>query len=349
MDAMPAGDDLLAFLRAAPKAELHLHTIGSLRPEVVLELARRNRVSLPAETAAGLGRWVRYRDFDHFLEVYGTLAACVCTLDDLELIGYELVRDMAGQGVRYAEINFIPGAPPGTAFDAQFEALDRGRRLGEADFGIRLRWILSMPRSIPDETGRRYLADAVTELAIGYRDHGVVGVGLAGTEDGYPAEWFAPWFERALGAGLHSAPHAGEFAGPESVWGAVRALGAERIAHGVRAIEDPALVAHLAAADVALDVCPTSNVCLGVFPSMAEHPLPALLDAGVTLTIATDDPPLFGTTLTDELALVTTAYGLGRERVETLLLNGARRCFLPDGERDALVAEFQVALAGLRP
>src|SRR5262249_6114364 len=152
---------------------------------------------------------------------------------------------------------------------------------------------------------------------------------------------FAPYFERARAVGLRSAPHGGEHAGPGSVWGALRALGAERIGHGVRAIEDPALVAHLAERRIAVEVCPTSNICLGVYPSLAEHPLRRLHDAGVLVTINSDDPALFGTTLNDEVALLPSAFGFELETIDEILLNGVRASFLPADERRALEEEFR--------
>lgn len=198
----------------------------------------------------------------------------------------------------------------------------------------------------PAET--RAQADYTTAAALEGRADGVVALGLAAAEAGAPPAPFAPWFERARAGGLHSAPHAGEMAGPASIWGAVRALGAERIAHGVRAVEDPALVAYLAAAGIALDVAPTSNVRLGVYPSYAAHPLPRLHAAGVALTINTDDPPLFGTTLNDEVALLARPFGLDVAAIDAILLDGVRKSFLPKERRQALAAAFAAELAALK-
>jgi aminodeoxyfutalosine deaminase len=165
----------------------------------------------------------------------------------------------------------------------------------------------------------------------------VVGLGLAGTEAGYPPEPFAPWFERAIAAGLHSAPHAGETAGPESIWGALRALGAERLGHGVRAVDDSKLVDYLVERGICLELCPTSNVALGVYRTLDEHPLARLYAAGVKVTVSTDTPAIFGTTLCGELALLDSSFGLGRAAIEEIMLNAFEASFLPPAERDAVV------------
>ena len=176
----------------------------------------------------------------------------------------------------------------------------------------------------------------------------MVALGLAGAEAGAPPEPFAPWFDRARAAGLHSAPHAGEHAGAESVWGAIRALGAERIGHGVRAVEDPALVAYLAEHRIPLDVCPLSNVRLGVASSLERHPLPSLLDAGVVVTLNSDDPALFNTSLSDDYATLVEPFGLSVEQIDEIVLNGFRSSFLPADRKQALVAEVQRELAALK-
>jgi aminodeoxyfutalosine deaminase len=316
---------------ALPKAELHVHLFGAIPVPVLLELAASHGVELPASTPEGLREWLRYRDFDHFMQAMRALRPCVKTFDDLELITYEFGRDLARQQVRYAEVMVTPMGLEvrGLTYPGFLEAMNRGRARALADFGLEMRWIFDLNRSLPEERDRRYWADYTTEVAIASRDAGVVGFGVANAEAGYPPELFAPWFDRALGAGLHSVPHAGEHAGPESVWGAVSALGAERIAHGVRAIEDPALVEHLAEHRIVLDVCPTSNVCLGVCRSLADHPLRRLHESGVPLTVNSDDPTMFGTTLNDEVRLLGSELGLDRAAVEEIVGSAFRHAFAP--------------------
>jgi adenosine deaminase len=237
---------------------------------------------------------------------------------------------MARQNVRHAEATFSPGTHRlfGVASDVFLEGLRRGRAAVEREHGVSLRWIFDIVRNSDDI---RAEGDFVTSLAIEMKGEGVVALGLGGMEAGRPPEPFAPWFERAKSAGLASTPHAGETAGPESVWGAIRALGADRIGHGVRAIEDPALVEHLAERRIPLEICPTSNLRLGVCRSYEEHPMKRLIEAGCVVTIDSDDPPLFNTT---------GPLGLNRFQAREVILNGARCAFLPAESRARLASEL---------
>jgi aminodeoxyfutalosine deaminase len=324
-------------IAAAPKAELHLHLQGAIRPPTLLELAHRHKVTLPADDVDGLQRWFQFRDFAHFVEVYAVLRACLVDPEDFELVTYELGVELARQHVRYAEVTFTPGpevyrGPRDTFFDG----LTRGRQRVRQELGVELSWIFDIPRRTVTLHPDLPLADFITQVAIDGRDDGVVALGLAGTEAGFPPEPFEPWFDRARAAGLHSAPHAGETAGPESIWGALRALGAERIGHGVRAIEDPDLVACLVEHRIPLEMCPTSNIRLGVYRSLAEHPLAKLHAAGAIVTVNTDTPAIFGITLTDEAALLESAFGLTTEATRDVLRNAFRASFRPPDRRTAL-------------
>jgi len=320
------------------KAELHVHLFGAIPPRVLPELARRHRVALPADTVEGLQKWFRFSDFAAFEQAFVTIAPCVQTADDLELIGREFARELAGQRVRYAEVMVSPAAVADSGIEIcrQLEVLDRVRTWAHDKLNVDLRWIFDIIRSLPDARRRRYAADLTLEAALAGRAQGVVALGLSASEARYPPEQFAPWFERARAAGLHSVPHAGEHAGPESEWGAIRALGAERIAHGVRALEDPALVGYLAEHQIALDVCPTSNVRLGVYPSLAEHPLRRLMAAGVPVTVNGDDPTMFGVTLSDEVSTLGTEHGLDDGAISEIVANPPHEAGFvgtPDGFR----------------
>jgi len=339
-----------SYLRAAPKVELHVHLEGAIRPATLLELAKRNRVELPADTLEGLQQWFVYRDFPHFTDVFVAITTCLRTAEDYELVAYEFGAEMARQNVRYAEVTFSPSTHAwlGIPFDTYFAGLTRGRERAEAELGVRIRWIFDIVRQVSDRETLLPKADYATATAIDGARDGVVALGLGGKEDGGPPEPFAPHFDRARAAGLHSVPHAGEHAGPPSVWGALNALGAERIAHGVRSVEDPALVAHLAERRIALEVCPTSNLCLGVCADLAAHPLHRLRDAGVIVTINSDDPPLFNTTLNDEVALLATGFGLDVGTIDQILLDGVRASFLPPEEKAALEARFQSEMAAIK-
>lgn len=312
----------------APSAELHVHLFASIPPAALRELARRHRTELPAPLAEGIRPDFRYRDFAHFQELLAAIRPLTASAEDVEFITYEFAADVAKQGVRYVEamVTALGAARRGLTPETMMDALNRGRARALADFGLEMRWIVDVNRGLPG-ADRAYVADQSLDFALGGRDAGVVAFGLSGPEAGNPPEPFAPWFERARAGGLHSVPHAGELAGPESIWGAVNALHAERISHGVRAVEDPALVVHLAERRIVLDVCPTSNVCLGVVRSLAEHPLRRLHEAGVPVTVNSDCPPMFGSTLSDEVALLSTAMGLDPPAVREIVENGLRYGF----------------------
>ncbi len=338
---------LESYLRAAPKAELHVHLEGAILPATLLVLAKKNGMDLPATTENEVRRWFVYRDFPHFVEIYVAITRCLRDREDYERITYDFGAEMARQNIKYAEVTFSPSTHKwlGVSEDVYFAGLTRGRERAQADFGVEIAWVFDLVRASVESDAK---ADYTVGVAIeGMRD-GVVALGLGGMEEGFPPEPFAPWFERARAAGLHSTPHAGEIAGPASVWGAIRALGAERIGHGVRSSEDPALVAYLAEHGITAEVCPTSNIRLGVYPGLAEHPLRRLRDAGVSVTINSDDPPLFNTTLTDEVLLLHTAFGYDIEDIDAILLNGVRASFLPTDRKTALEQTFLAEMRALK-
>ncbi len=339
-----------SYVRAAPKAELHVHLEGAIRPTTLFELAARNGVSLPATSEAGLREWFTYRDFNHFVEIFVTVTRCLRTAQDYELIVYEFGAEMARQNVRYAEITFSPSThyALGVPYDTYFSGLQRGRARARTDFGVDINWIFDIVRKLRDATRIRPLAEYTTSVAIEGKDDGVVALGLGGSEVDGPPEPFAPWFERARGEALHSAPHAGETAGAASIWGALRALGAERIGHGVRAVEDPVLVDYLVQHHIPLEISPTSNVRLGVYRDYAACPLSQLHARGAIVTVNSDDPALFNTTLNDEAALLVDPFGLSVAAVDDILCNAVRHSFLPPARRHALEVEFQSALAALK-
>lgn len=328
------------FLRRTPKVELHVHLEGSILPETLLELARRNQVPLPADDVPGLQRWYRFTEFKHFIEIYLTISACICSPEDIELIARDFLRNQAAQNIRYSEVTFTPYTHYSTnrriPFDEQIDALTRARTWAERELSVRCGWVFDVARNVrPIEH-----ALEVVEWAIGAKEKGVVAFGLGGLEAGNPPELFVEAFDRARAGGLGSVPHAGEVAGAESVRGAIELLQAQRIGHGVRCLEDPALVAILRERQIPLEVCPTSNVCLGVAPSFAQHPFPKLLNEGLYVTINSDDPPMFNTTLTDEYLRTADAFGFDQPRMEALILNAVRATLLPGAEKQAMEAEL---------
>jgi len=318
-----------------PKAELHVHLEGSIRPETLIELARRNGVTLPTKSLDELRRWFEFRDFDHFIQVYLTIARCLKTHDDYELITLEFAREAQRQNIRHAEVTFSPSTHCmfGVPEDAFLAGLESGRRRAREEFGVSILWIFDIVRNAPDW---RANADLTLRIALDARSIGVVALGLGGKELDHPPAPFAPWFERARSEGLHSIPHAGEGLGPESVRDAIEHLGAERIGHGVRAIEDPAVVRLLAELRIPLEVCPTSNLRLRYYDSYATHPLRRLHDSGVIITVNSDDPPLFNTTLTDELRLLESEFGFSPSESLSILRNSFTHSLLPEAEKSAL-------------
>ncbi|HLI05134.1 MAG TPA: adenosine deaminase [Ktedonobacteraceae bacterium] len=348
---MEFSEKIEQYVRAVPKAELHVHLEGAIQPATLLILAQRNGVELPVRTVQEMQRWFTFRDFLHFVEIYFAISRCLKTAEDYELIAYEFGANMARQNVRYAEITFSASTHHfslGVPFDTYFAGLTRGRQRAQAEFGVEMRWVFDIVRDIRDPEQNRQRAEYTVAVAKEGMSDGVVALGLGGSEQGHPPGPYAPYFDKAREAGLHSDPHAGETVGPESVWGALHALGAERLGHGVRSIEDPLLVAHLKEHQIPLELCPTSNLCLGVCSSIAAHPFPRLHAAGIPVTINSDDPPLFNTMLNHEVGLLFDTFSFDLDSANDILLNGVRYSFLPDERKQALEAEFRREMTRLQ-
>ena len=279
----------------SPKIELHVHLEGTVRPETVLEIARRNGYSLSVDSVEELQRLYEFRDFTHFLEVFMLTTDALQTAEDFRQVTVEYAEEAAGHGAVYLEAIFALGLRRGLDSDAVFTGCCDGVDEARERFGVEVRLTPDIARIYsPDE------AMHTARYAVKYRDRGVVGLGLGGDELANPPELFAPAFELARAEGLASVPHAGEHVGPESIRAALDVLGADRIRHGITAVRDPALMETLAERGIVLDVCPVSNVCTRAVPSLVEHPLPRLVEAGIACSISTDDPAMFGTDLTHE-------------------------------------------------
>jgi adenosine deaminase/aminodeoxyfutalosine deaminase len=329
---------LSTFIDGLPKAELHVHHVGSASPRAVAELAARHEGStpVPADPDA-LAEYFTFTDFRHFIEVYLTVVDLIRTPEDVWTLTHEVARDLAAQNVRYAELTVTPYSTVtrGVPAEAFCEAIEDARGRAEQDFGVALRWCFD----IPGEAGLP-AAELTLDVALHERPDGLVSFGLGGPEAGVPREQFAPYFAKARAAGLHSVPHAGESTGAQTIWDAVRHLGAERIGHGIAAVQDPQLMAHLAGNGITLEVCPTSNVRTRSVPSLAEHPLPVLVAAGVPVTINSDDPPMFSTTLNDEYRVAAELLGLDESGLADLARAAVRASFLDEGGRSRLLAEI---------
>ena len=328
-----------AFVAALPKVELHVHLVGSASVETVLALARRHPDRGVPASEEGLRQFYSFRDFPHFIEVYTAVTRLLSGPEDLVDLVRGAARTLAAQGVRYAEFQFGPYAFQrlGLPDPVITEALNAGRRAALTEHGVRIGWIVEFPGQSAGE-----FAEAALRLALDNPPQGLVGFGIGGIEAGRApyTELIRSVFGAATAAGLHSVPHAGETTGPETVWEAVSALRADRIGHGIRSLDDPALVAYLAERQLPVDVSPTSNVCTRCVPSIAEHPLRAMADAGLLVTLNSDDPPMFGTSLGHEYLVAGRDLGFSPAELAGLAGNGVRASFLDAAAKDELLAEI---------
>jgi aminodeoxyfutalosine deaminase len=278
-----------------PKIELHVHLEATVKAETLLEIAKRNDIPLPATTVEELRNLYRYRDFDHFMEVWTLTTNALRHYEDFRQVVVDYAEEAARHGAAYIEGIFSPieRVWRGVAWDEIFAGYCDGAEEALELHGVEVRLTPDITRGAPLE----YASEAV-RYSVKYSDRGIVGIGLGGEENLYPPEPFAPVFAAAKAEGLASVPHAGEVVGVESVRGALDALAADRIRHGIRAVDDPGLVREIAGRALVLDVCPISNVRTGAVRSLEEHPLPQLVAAGVKCSISTDDPQMFDTDLT---------------------------------------------------
>jgi aminodeoxyfutalosine deaminase len=337
-----------AFVAGLPKAELHVHHVGSASPRIVSELAERHPGTVPSDLDE-LRRFYEFRDFGHFIEVYLAVVDLVRTPDDIRYLTYEVAREMAeGQRLRYAELTCTPYTSvrpheegKGMAIEGYTEAIEDARVAAERDFGLVLRWIYD----IPGESGLP-AADKTLEYALDHRPEGLIGFGLGGPEIGVPRPQFQPHFDAARAAGLRSLPHAGETTGPETVWDALRLLGAERIGHGTSSAQDPVLLAHLAEHAVPLEVCPSSNVATRAVATLDEHPLRAFRDAGVTVTVNSDDPPMFGTTLNREYEIAAELLDLDEAGLAELSRTAVRASYAGEDVKARILREIDAYATG---
>ncbi len=282
-----------------PKIELHVHLEGTVRPETLLEIARRNDYPLPANSVAGLQALYDFRDFAHFIEVWILTTNALQRADDFRQIVVDYAAEAAAHGAVYLEGIFSPAerARRGVDWDEMFSGVCDGAQEARERHGVEVRLTPDIPRGFGlDE------AAATARYAAKYRERGVLGLGLGGLEAEFPPEPYEAVFAAARDDGLASVPHAGEAAGPASVRAALDALGARRLRHGIRAVEDPELLRELADRRIVLDVCPCSNLRTRVVRSLEEHPLPQLVAAGALCSISTDDPAMFGTDLAQDYA-----------------------------------------------
>jgi aminodeoxyfutalosine deaminase len=327
-----------AFIRQLPKAELHLHLEGAVAPATLLEL---RKLHGEHATLSELDALYAYTDFQSFLMAFKAVSAHLRGPDDYELITYRLMQRLKEENVLHAEVYVAVGVClyRKQDFAAIFEGLDRGRARGARDFGVSLLWIFDATRHFGVEEAQK-----VFELAVQYQDRHVVGVGIGGDELKAPPELFRGVYGYAADNGLRLTAHAGETGPPESIWGALN-LRAERVGHAFTASQDADLIEELAQRQIPVELCITSNLRTGVCKAIAEHPTKNYFDHGVMITLNTDDPALFGTTLSHEYQIAQEAFGFTDEHLRELARNSFEASFLPAEKKLELLSLFDAAAA----
>lgn len=329
------------FLRGLPKAELHLHIEGTLEPELMFELAERNGVALPHESTEALRSAYTFTRLQDFLDIYYQGAAVLRTTEDFYELTLAYLQRAVGDGVRRAEMFFDPQTHTerGVKIGAIIDGITRARRDAEHDLGISSGLIMCFLRHLPESAAMETLEAALPHASE------LLGVGIDSSELGNPPEKFATVFARARDEGLRCVAHAGEEGPPAYILGALDDLGAERIDHGVRCLEDPAVVARLRDSAVPLTVCPLSNVKLRVVKTIEDHPLHRMLDAGLNVSINSDDPAYFGGYVGDNYIAVRDGLGVDRAGMVDIARGSIRASFLPVGDKERLVVELEQYVA----
>jgi aminodeoxyfutalosine deaminase len=327
-----------SFIRQLPKAELHLHLEGAVEPATLLELRQQHG---DHATLADTEQLYRYHDFPSFLMAFKAVSEHLRGAEDYELATYRLMQCLKEENVLHAEVYVAVGVClyRKQDFAAIFEGLERGRARGTRDFGVSLLWIFDATRHFGVEEAQK-----VFELAVCYQDRNVVGVGIGGDEQKAPPELFRSVYGYAEDNGLRLTAHAGETGPPESVWGALN-LHAERIGHGFTAAQDADLIEELAYRQIPVEICLTSNLRTGVCKAIGEHPAKSYFDQGVMITLNTDDPALFGTTLSREYQLAQETFGFTDEHLRELARNSFEASFLPAEKKVELLGLFDAAAA----
>jgi len=327
-----------AFIQSLPKAELHLHLEGSIDPATLAELSRRYNSPLPTEnnrydvtgsgdvlTEEDVRRLYAYKDFNGFLLAFKSVTERLRSPEDYELVTYRLMQKLRQQNVVHAEVYVSIGVVRwrGQPVEPIFEGMERGRERGQRDFGVSLLWIFDAVRHFGPEA-----AAEVFDLAARLRERNVVAIGIGGDEARGPAEWFRDLYKKAADNGLHLTAHAGETTGPESVWGALN-IGAERIGHGLAAAQDAELLEVMSQKQVPVEVCVSSNLRTGACPELHEHPLRKFFDHGLMITLNTDDPAMFQTSLNREYEIAQEEFSFSEEHLRELARNSFEASFLP--------------------
>src|SRR5450631_1176587 len=342
-----------AFIVSLPKAELHLHLEGTVGPATLAELSRRHPTPLSTTNnrytnIADSGRLFteeeaqalyQYKNFTGFLLAFKAVTERLRTAEDYELVTYRMMQKLHAQNILHAEVYVSVGVIHwrGGEFAPLFEGLERGRQRGERDYGMTLYWIFDAVRHFGADAAQRVLDETI---ALRKTSDAVVGIGLGGDERRAAPELFRDVYARAATHGLRLTVHAGETAGPESIWAALRELKADRIGHGLHATDDPDLVRYLAEHQVPVEACITSNVLTGCCAAVEQHPIRRLFNAGALVTLNTDDPDMFRTSLVREYQLAQEVFGFSEAELRRLAMNSFRASFLPEEKKCEFLSGF---------
>ena len=335
--------ELARHIDRLPKSELHIHIEGTLEPEMMFALARRNGVTLPYPTVEALRAAYKFSKLQDFLDLYYQGMSVLLTEQDFYDLATGYLEKVAGQGLRHAEMFFDPQGhlSRGVSFETVIGGLQRAIDDAKAKHGVTAHLIMCFLRHL-DEVD----AEKTLDLALAHK-HRILGVGLDSSEVGHPPRKFARVFRRARDAGFRIVAHAGEEGPPDYIWEALDLLGVERVDHGNRAMEDPALIARLVRDRMALTICPLSNLRLAVIDDIRRHPLKHMVERGLLITVNSDDPAYFGGYLNENYRAIQEALDLNREEVEAIARNGFAASFLPPAEKAAALAAFDRHLAAL--
>jgi aminodeoxyfutalosine deaminase len=335
---LPESNSQIEFIRRLPKAELHLHLEGTVAPETLVELSQRHDAApLSLEEALAI---YQYKDFTGFLMAFKAVTERLRTPEDYELIAWRMLERLAAQGVVHAEIYVAVGVVyywGRTEFEPLFEGLERARRRAEAEFGVTTYWIFDAVRHFGVEAAARVFGKAAEMRS---QHSSIIGIGIGGDERQTGADVFRDLYAEARSAGLRLTAHAGESVGPESIWGAIN-IGAERIGHGLTAIEDPELMSVLAERQIPVEICITSNVRTGCCHPLTAHPVRSYFDGGLMITLNSDDPAMFGSDLEGEYLLARNEFGFTEEHLRELAANSIEASFLPADRKVELLRQIE--------
>lgn len=328
--------DTLDAIRALPKVELHIHILGSIRPETLLSIIESDGIKAPYTSEEEIIKRFEYTDFANFLQGYMEIVEYITDERHFEQITYEMLDNCAKSNVHYVEASFSPSdhIPKGLEFDKMADSINRGIQRAKKDFGVETNIRVDLVRNSSIEQAMKIL-DSIEKSP-----DNIISIDLGGNEAQDPPGPFVEPYKRATTLGLHRVAHAGEAAGPDSIWEAIRYLDVERIGHGVTAHQDPELVEYLKRERIALEMCPVSNLRTGVVPSIKEHPIREYFDKGLLVTVNSDDPSLFHTSMNNEYLQLHEHLNFSLSELYQISLNSVQTAFIDEGKKSKLHRKF---------